>query len=79
MLVAQDGNSADSWADFVRAYGQRSVTGSVSVSCRDGSPEPSPASPGCFPSIYLSMRSFIIHLNGPDSNSVYLSIYVALY
>ncbi len=59
MLVPEDGNSADSSADssadFVRACGQRSATGSVTLSCRDGSPEPSPASPGCYLSIYLSI------------------------
>ena len=70
MLVPEDGNSADFCAEFVRACGQRSATGSVTLSCRDGSPEPSPASPGCYLSIYLSMRGFIIHLNGPDSNHV---------
>ena len=30
----------------------------------------SPVSPGFSLSIYLSMRGFIIHLNGPDSNHV---------
>ena len=54
MLVPDVGNSADCSADFVRVRGQRSATGSVTLSCRDGSPEPSPASPGCFLSIYLS-------------------------
>ena len=51
---------------------QECVRGRVvwSLVSRDDPSGSSPASPGFSLSIYLSMRGFIIHLNGPDSNHV---------